>query len=193
MPGSLALGRQELEDRLCEFDRAVALLYPGQTFRLALVGGGAMVPLEDSLVPLDLGTTAAECYSPSLEDVVASMPCSKRDSDARIARSAEHAAPDFPRIPSIMCEGIVWRRHARAAQAPRLYPRPRQDSSIRCSGGLRSRTAPEGSTACSRDDRRCSGNSRHSCDFNRQAGLRASWPMPALLCDLSTPRSGTAT
>jgi len=142
MPGSLALGRQELEDRLCEFDRAVALLYPGQTFRLALVGGGAMVPLEDSLVPLDLGTTAAECYSPSLEDVVASMPCSKRDSDARIARSAEHAAPDFPRIPSIMCEGIVWRRHARAAQAR---------GSIRDRGKTRRSAAPVG---CGHEPRR---------------------------------------
>jgi len=45
MSGSLELGREELEGRLREFDRAVGLLYPGRTFRLVLVGGGAMVLL----------------------------------------------------------------------------------------------------------------------------------------------------
>ncbi len=43
MSGSLNLGREELEDRLRQFDRAVGLLYPGRAFRLVLVGGGAMI------------------------------------------------------------------------------------------------------------------------------------------------------
>lgn len=41
----LELGKEELESRLREFDRAVALLFPGRRFRLVLVGGGAMVLL----------------------------------------------------------------------------------------------------------------------------------------------------
>jgi hypothetical protein len=41
----LELGKEELENRLREFDRAVTLLYPGRSFRLVLVGGGAMVLL----------------------------------------------------------------------------------------------------------------------------------------------------
>ncbi|MDA3936292.1 MAG: DUF6036 family nucleotidyltransferase [Actinomycetota bacterium] len=45
MAGLLDLGREELEDRLRECDRAVALLYPHRSFRLVLVGGGAMVLL----------------------------------------------------------------------------------------------------------------------------------------------------
>lgn len=132
MSGSLELGREELEDRLREFDRAVSLLYPGRTFRLVLVGGGAMVllgclarstadldalnvprelvslmaqydincrvtayldhfayNLEDRLVPLDLGTTAVECFLASLEDVVASKLYSERDSDAQDVRRPE--------------------------------------------------------------------------------------------------------
>ncbi len=70
MAGSLELGKEELEDRLRQFDRAVALLYPGRCFRLVLVGGGAMVLLGclarstadlDALeVPRDLVTLMAK-------------------------------------------------------------------------------------------------------------------------------------
>jgi hypothetical protein len=147
MSGSLELGREELEDRLREFDRAVSLLYPGRTFRLVLVGGGAMVllgclarstadldalnvpselvslmaqydincrvtayldhfayNLEDRLVPLDLGTTAVECYSASLEDVVASKLYSERDSDAQDVRRPE------------VLEMLDWARLAEVAE-----------------------------------------------------------------------------
>lgn len=45
MAGLLELGKEELENRLREFDRAVTLLYPRRSFRLVLVGGGAMVLL----------------------------------------------------------------------------------------------------------------------------------------------------
>jgi hypothetical protein len=45
--------------------------------------------LEDRLVPLDLGTTAVECYSASLEDVVASKLYSERDADAQDVRRPE--------------------------------------------------------------------------------------------------------
>jgi len=147
MSGSLELGREELEDRLREIDRAVSLLYPGRTFRLVLVGGGAMVllgclarstadldalnvpselvslmaqydincrvtayldhfayNLEDRLVPLDLGTTAVECYSASLEDVVASKLYSERDSDAQDVRRPE------------VLEMLDWARLAEVAE-----------------------------------------------------------------------------
>ena len=45
MAGFSNMGPDELRDRLRQFDRAVALLYPGQLFRLVLVGGGAMMLL----------------------------------------------------------------------------------------------------------------------------------------------------
>ena len=45
MAGFANMGPDELRDRLQQFDRAVALLYPGQLFRLVLVGGGAMMLL----------------------------------------------------------------------------------------------------------------------------------------------------
>lgn len=45
MVGFANMGPDELRDRLRQFDRAVALLYPGQLFRLVLVGGGAMMLL----------------------------------------------------------------------------------------------------------------------------------------------------
>ena len=45
MTSGLDMGAPELRTRLLEFDRAVALLYPGRTFRLVLVGGGALVLL----------------------------------------------------------------------------------------------------------------------------------------------------
>lgn len=45
MTGTLDMGEAELRNRLVEFDRAVALLFPGRAFRLVLVGGGAMVLL----------------------------------------------------------------------------------------------------------------------------------------------------
>ena len=64
MGGRPQLNRQELEGRLLQFDQAVALLHPGRSFRLVLVGGGALVLLGclarstadlDALsVPLDL-------------------------------------------------------------------------------------------------------------------------------------------
>lgn len=143
----MELGREELEDRLREFDRAVGLLHPGRTFRLVLVGGGAMVllgclarstadldalnvprelvslmaqydincrvtayldhfayNLEDRLVPLDLGTTAVECYSASLEDVVGSKLYSERDSDAQDVRRPE------------VLEVLDWARLAEVAE-----------------------------------------------------------------------------
>jgi len=132
MAGSLELGKKELEDRLRQFDCAVGLMYPGQSFRLVLVGGGAMVllgclarstadldalqaarelvdlmakydincrvtayldhfayNLEDRLVPLNLETTAVECYSASLEDIVASKLYSDRGTDAHDIRRPE--------------------------------------------------------------------------------------------------------
>jgi len=132
MAGSLELGREELEDRLRQFDRAVGLMCPGQSFRIVLVGGGAMVLLgclarstadldalqaprelvdlmakydincrvmayldhfayhfEDRLVPLNLETTAVECYSASLEDIVASKLYSDRGTDAHDIRRPE--------------------------------------------------------------------------------------------------------
>ena len=147
MSGSMELGRDDLEDRLREFDRAVGLLYPGRTFRLVLVGGAAMVllgclarstadldalnvpselvslmaqydincrvtayldhfayNLEDRLVPLDLGTTAVECSSASLEDVVASKLYSERDSDAQDVRRPE------------VLEMLDWARLAEVAE-----------------------------------------------------------------------------
>lgn len=128
----MRLGREELEDRLRQLDRAVGLLYPGRSFRLVVVGGGALVMLgclsrstvdldvlpglneltdlaasydinslvsaytdhfphglEDRLVPLELGTTAVECFAASLEDVVTSKLASDRDTDARDVRRAE--------------------------------------------------------------------------------------------------------
>jgi hypothetical protein len=39
------MGRDELLERLRQFDRAVALEYPGCVFQLVIVGGGAMVLL----------------------------------------------------------------------------------------------------------------------------------------------------
>jgi hypothetical protein len=45
MAGNLEMGEHELRKRLLEFDRAVALLHPGRSFRLVLVGGGALVLL----------------------------------------------------------------------------------------------------------------------------------------------------
>ena len=45
MVGVTDMGGEELRSRLLAFDRAVALLHPGRSFRLVLVGGGAMVLL----------------------------------------------------------------------------------------------------------------------------------------------------
>ena len=132
MAGSLELGREELEDRLRQLDRAVGLMYPEESFRIILVGGGAMVllgcltrstadldalqapselvdlmakydincrvtayldhfayNLEGRLVPLNLETTAVECYSASLEDIVASKLYSDRRTDAHDLRRPE--------------------------------------------------------------------------------------------------------
>ena len=60
--------------------------------------------LEDRLVPLDLGTTAVECYSASLEDVVASKLYSERDSDAQDVRRPE------------VLEMLDWARLAEVAE-----------------------------------------------------------------------------
>lgn len=43
MADTLDMGPKELRRRLEDFDRAVCLLHPGRTFRLVLVGGGALV------------------------------------------------------------------------------------------------------------------------------------------------------
>ena len=45
MAAGLELGKEELENRLREFDRAVSLVHPGRLFRRVLVGGGALVLL----------------------------------------------------------------------------------------------------------------------------------------------------
>ena len=132
MAGNLDMGKKELRNRLIEFDRAVALLHPDRSFRLVLVGGGAMVLLgclaratddldvlrfptellplmekydlsarvlafedqfayhvDDRLVALDLETKAVQCYSASLEDIVASKLYSDRQVDADDVRRPE--------------------------------------------------------------------------------------------------------
>ncbi|MDZ4168203.1 MAG: DUF6036 family nucleotidyltransferase [Coriobacteriia bacterium] len=43
MTGVLDMGPEELRRRLEDFDRAVCLLHPGRSFRLIIVGGGALV------------------------------------------------------------------------------------------------------------------------------------------------------
>lgn len=159
MPPSDDTVRDELRARLLEFDRAVALLHPGRSFRLVLVGGGAMVllgclaratddldalqfpaellplmerfdlsgqvkayedqfayHLEDRLIPLDLETTALECYAASIEDIVASKLYSDRDIDATDIRRPEVlAALDWDRLEAVASdmEGskLIERRH----------------------------------------------------------------------------------
>lgn len=60
MTGLREMGPAELRSRLLEFDQAVALRYPGQSFRLVLVGGGAMLLLGYLDRPtLDLDVLAA--------------------------------------------------------------------------------------------------------------------------------------
>ena len=54
--------------------------------------------MEDRLVPLNLETTAVECYSASLEDIVASKLYSDRDTDAHDIRRPE------------VLEKLDWRR-----------------------------------------------------------------------------------
>jgi hypothetical protein len=148
MAGRLELGKGELEDRLRQLDRAVALVYPGRSFRLVLVGGGSMVllgcltrstadldaldvpselatllekydincrvrayishfayNLEDRIVPLNLGTRAVECYSASLEDVVASKLYSPRDIDELDIRRPEVLrALDWNRLEHVVAD-----------------------------------------------------------------------------------------
>ena len=63
MAGLQEMGPEELRSRLLQFDRAVALRYPGQTFRLVLVGGGAMVLLgylQRTTLDLDVLAAPAE-------------------------------------------------------------------------------------------------------------------------------------
>lgn len=43
MAGVSEMGPEELRNRLEAFDRAVCLLHPGRSFRLIIVGGGALV------------------------------------------------------------------------------------------------------------------------------------------------------
>lgn len=43
MTGVLDMGPEELRKRLEDFDKAVRLLHPGRSFRLLIVGGGALV------------------------------------------------------------------------------------------------------------------------------------------------------
>jgi hypothetical protein len=45
MASALDMGPDELRSRLLGFDKAVGLKYPGRSFRLILVGGGALVLL----------------------------------------------------------------------------------------------------------------------------------------------------
>lgn len=159
MAGVLDMGEDELRSRLRGFDRAVALLYPGRSFRLVLVGGGAMVLLgclaratsdldalifpaelaslmeqfdlsgrvsawedhfacniQDRVIPIDVPTTAVECYSASLEDLVASKLHSDRPKDALDVRRPEVlAALDWNRLAEVVAdmEGsmLVERRH----------------------------------------------------------------------------------
>jgi hypothetical protein len=159
MTGVLDMGEDELRERLRDFDRAVALLYPDRAFRLVLVGGGAMVLLgclaratsdldvlvfpsellplmekfdlsgrvaafgdqfaynmEDRLVALDVETTVVECYSASLEDLVASKLHSDRPTDvADVRRPEVLAALDWDRLAEVAAdmEGsmLVERRH----------------------------------------------------------------------------------
>jgi len=63
MAGLREMGPEELRSRLLQFDQAVALRYPGRTFRLVLVGGGAMVLLgylQRTTLDLDVLTAPAE-------------------------------------------------------------------------------------------------------------------------------------
>lgn len=146
MAGALDLGPDELRSRLLEFDRAVELEYPERSFRLVIVGGGALVLLgclarstsdidvlgvpaelcplleaydlsgqvnayinhfalnyEDRLVPLHLPTAAVECYTASLEDIVASKLYSDRDPDSADVRRPEIvAALDWARLKDVV-------------------------------------------------------------------------------------------
>jgi hypothetical protein len=57
------MGPEELRSRLFQFDQAVALRFPGQTFRLVLVGGGAMALLgylQRTTLDLDVLAAPAE-------------------------------------------------------------------------------------------------------------------------------------
>jgi len=148
MSGNQEMGTEELRSRLLGFDQAVSLTYPGQHFRLVLVGGGAMAllgylarttldldvlapPVElaslmaqfdlsgqvaayqdhfafnmgDRLVSLGLPTTAVECWSASLEDLVASKLHSDRETDKADVRRAEVlAALDWNRLAEVATE-----------------------------------------------------------------------------------------
>lgn len=148
MAGIQQMGIEELHGRLQEFDRAVALKFPGQRFRIVLVGGGAMVLLgvlyratsdldalvfptelvslmeqfdlsgrvtaymdhfaydmEDRLARVDVDTTAIECLTASLEDLVASKLHSDRPVDVRDVRRPEVlAALDWTRLEQVVGE-----------------------------------------------------------------------------------------
>ena len=80
-----AMGREELRSRLLEFDRAVALEYPGQSFRLVLVGGGALVLLGYlSRSTLDLDVLAAPAALQAL--------MTEFDLSGRVAAYGDHFA-----------------------------------------------------------------------------------------------------
>ena len=145
MAGMHDMGVNELRARLEEFDRAVALRFPGRSFRLVIVGGGAMVlmgvlsratsdldalhfprellPLmeefdlsglvtayedqfaynmEDRLVRLDVTTSTVDCYTASLEDLIASKLYSDRPVDETDVRRPEVlAALNWDRLATV--------------------------------------------------------------------------------------------
>jgi len=85
MTGSPGMGPEELRSRLLGFDRAVALNYPGQSFRLILVGGGAMMLLGYlSRATVDLDVLAAPAVLQSL--------MAEYDLDGRVAAYQDHFA-----------------------------------------------------------------------------------------------------
>ena len=159
MSGRQDMGTEELRSRLLGFDQAVSLTYPGQHFRLVLVGGGAMALLgyltratldldvlaspaelaslmaefdlngqvaayqdhfaynmEDRLVSLELPTRAVDCWSASLEDLVASKLHSDREVDkADVRRPEVLAGLDWNRLADVAAEmkasSLNERRH----------------------------------------------------------------------------------
>lgn len=169
MAGMLDMGPNELRTRLQEFDRAVAVRFPGRSFRLVLVGGGAMMllgvlsratsdldalvfpaellplmeafdlngrvtayqdqfaySLEDRLVRLDVNTSAVECYSASLEDLVASKLHSERPTDeADVRRPEVLSALDWERLAEVVrdmeASTLVERRHRQFLANYRSY------------------------------------------------------------------------
>lgn len=153
------MDESELRAKLVEFDQAVTLRHPGRSFRLVLVGGGALVLLgclaratddidalrfpsellelmqdydirgrvlafedqfayhiDDRLVRLDIPTEAVECYSASLEDIVASKLYSDRPRDEEDVRRPEVLERlDWDRLAGVVADMagsmLIRRRH----------------------------------------------------------------------------------